>query len=291
MLNNDFKGNQNNYRGGKKDYFAEARKAHKSDNQQNTSDHVPYKMSITSIPFNADNGSKLMRSAELNELIYDVFASTFNDFYGCMVEQNMTDGRPELHLYFKHKNAANMDKSKLTAFEAPNTNKNTAKGNSLNERFQNSVINRNKTAHNKNYIITDAGKDILGSLMVNRGNQPINWNQCLVEMPDNSYGNPQFTSLMVSVKGIDLLKVIALIYGNKIEVKEEDGSTHMDKVIYECSIVRVQSVGNVYQNPQGTVLSLNFILSIQQLNIDKVNKLAQEFGAIPVAGTTPMFRK
>ena len=290
MLNNDFKGNQNN-RGGKPDYFAEARKSKKNNQVNSTPNHVPYKMTISSIPFNADNGSKLMRSAELNELIYDVFASTFNDFYGCMVEQNMQDKRPELHLYFKHKNAANMDKSKLTAFDSPVNNSNSGKGTSINERVQNAIINRSKTAHNKNYIITEAGKDILGSLMINRGGQAINWNQCLVEMPDNSYGNPQFSSLMVAVKGIDLLKVIALIYGNKIEVKEEDGTTHFDKVVYECSIVRVQSIGNVYQNPQGTVLSLNFILSIQQLNIDKVNKLAQEFGAIPVAGTTPMFRK
>lgn len=291
MLNNDFKGNQI-YRGGKEDVFAEARKG-KSRKQQSNPDHEPYKMSISSIPFNADNGSKLMRSAELNELIYDVFASTFNDFYGCMVERNLQNGRPELHLYFKHKNAANMDKSKLTAFDAPNTNNNKAdsKNDSLNARFQNTVANRSKTAHNKNYIITDAGKDILGSLMVNNRSNQINWNQCLVEMVDNSYSNPQFTSLMVAVKGIDLLKVIALIYGNKIEVREEDGSVHKDKVIYECSIIREQSVGNVWQNAQGTVLSLNFILSIQQLNIDKVNKLAQQLGAIPLVGTTPMFRK
>lgn len=283
--NTNFKGNNNMTAAPySEEYMAMWRKGNATANKQAVQNNKPkYELDITTIEFDGDNSSKMMSSSELSGMISDIMSSIFVDFEGCIILQDNQFGAPYLLMYFKDKQVANAG-NRVKALESVFNNNKNSQGNSMAARFQN-AFNRSSRV----YQLSEAAKDILSQFMSIRGAAKINWNNCYREIAS---GNPyiaQSYNILVEIKGFDLSKILKLIYGKTIKVKDPITDKEVKKRV-EYSVGIIRPITEMAWNSNN--INTNFLLSITQLNRDNVEALAQKlgFGVVGTNGQVPMYR-
>ena len=123
--------------------------------------------------------------------------------------------------------------------------------------------------------------------MIKRGNQKIKWSQCIEEKWENGYNN---SSIVIELKNLDIVRLVKAIYGAKKKVTDEAGNEREDKVDYAVSIIR-PIVNGAYM-PGPNVMDVNFLLSIDQLDVREVENLARKLGAVAqTSGNILMYRR
>ena len=263
------------------DYMKGWRRGTVQDNTQNEN-RKTYNVDIAAIPFDGDNASKMISSSELCGIVADRMAEIFSDFDGCIIQRDNTYGAPYLLMYFKDKNVVNGD-NRLKAIESQYANNNA--NNNLAARWQGAFGRGSKL-----YKLTDAGMDVLGKLVTKRyDNEKVNWNNFYSEKPDGNPYVPQNYSILVEIRSFDLRKVLAMVYGDKVIVKDPATDNNVTKqVYYDMSIIRplTQMSWNTAN------INTNFLLNIVQLNRDNVQELAKKlgFGVVGTQGQIPMYR-
>ena len=249
--------------------------------EQDTEKREPYNIDITTIPFDGDITSKMISSMELSGMIADRMSELFSDFEGCIILRDNQYGNPYLVMYFKDKNIINAG-DRVKGIE-PIINNNQQQNNIAN-RLQN-VLGRNNS---RMYKLSNAAKDVLGKLVAVRPRQKLNWNDYFREVPEGNPTMMQNYNILVEVKGFDFQKVLSMIYGNTIKVKDPDTDKDtIKKVQYSISIMKPLTQMSWNTN----AVTTNFQLSIGQLNQNNVQELAQKFGYGVVAqNSIPMYR-
>lgn len=280
MVNRNFK--EANYnRGGRID-FSKLRKANPTTNNNEAVKREKSKIQISTIPFDSDVNTKKMTSMELSSIIYDIMSNVFDDFEGCIIKRDEQYGNPYLLMYFKERNI--LSKDKFHAIERINADNRDNTQNAT-DRYLSSM--RQRKVRSKQYKLSNSGMDILETMMKRFGNAPINWNQCISEVSENAYQYRQYTSVLVEVRGFDLGKILKLIYGQEIEIKDDEGKTSKSRVMYSIGIIRPLTT----MNWNNSNLDTNFLLTITQLNVNNVEELGKKLGAVPCSGSIPMFRR
>lgn len=204
------------------------------------------------------NGS-ITTSVDLAKTINNLFKSVFGDYEGCVIIPNHM-GQVNITLYFKEKGAGNI---LPLAVQTRSNSMNPA------DRIKNMRLrNRNKT-----YRLSDELMEVLEQFIdtPKRGN--VDWNRRVHEINENVYGG--FNNIYVQVDDISIRKILKVLYGSE----DKQGN----KLDYNVSIVKPigASTGSISQN---------YIIKVDQLNINEVEKLASKIGLMPSVGTIPMVR-
>lgn len=229
----------------------------------NTKETKKTTINIEPIEFDGLLASKLTTTVELSRLINSMFRPIFRDYEGCVIQLD-PQGIFQLMLYFSvpTPGAAIADSGRIANVEPivkPVTDANDAMA-----RIRN-INNINSARKNE---LTQDTKDALSEFMYgySEANPKINWNQLVTEITDRATFNGY--TIHVAVKGLDLLRVIRKIYGNK-----KDGN------YVEYRVTCNRPLNNT-----------NYLIFIEQVDTKMVEKMCHEAGMIPTTGSLQMVR-
>ena len=268
MNNNNYQG-QGNFQGQGQGANVFNQRNNAQNFQQQEQQRKPKRVKFKAVPFVGEKAGKMITSMDLSALMYDAFSIVFSDFEGCIIVRDQFNN-PQVLMYFKDRPARD---GMVKAIE-PYSNRVTNSPNAaVNRLFAFDARSRNKC-----YDLTQDAKDILEPFMQRRGNAKINWGQCFEEKWENAYNN---SSIVVEIKNLDIIKLVKAIYGSTKIVKDETGNDREDRVDYAISVIRPIVMGFV---PNTSGMDVNFLLSIDQLDVREVENLARKLGAVPTNG-------
>lgn len=246
-MNNNYQGNQNRNQG------------NQNRNQQPKREKA--KLVVEPSEFDGLLKSKLTTTLALSRQVNALFRPVFSDFEGSIVTPNQF-GQLDVTLFFKDKGNA-MDgqiKSLVPVTE-------TVTGGGAIDR----IMRMNLRNSAKSYDFSEETKEVLSDFIYTRGNSNPKWKEHIYEQTEQNYNG---YTIYVKVLGIDIVRVLKKIYGNKV-----NGSF----IDYNVSIIKPIGVDNSGANQ-------NYLVNIQQLDSKQVEKLANEIGIIPVSGSIQMVR-
>lgn len=200
----------------------------------------------------------LITSTDLMEKISELFSAAFKDYVGCYLSPRVNGGGFDLKLYFC---APSVDNSGATyAFDLTGANQKQSKPGLIA-----GLVTLERRSSQRLYTLTQNGREGLEDfLLIPRGAKP-DWTKFVFEEMQNSNINQ---GVYATVIGLDVIKVIAAIYG----VKEDD-----QYLQYQLTPVRPLS-----QN--GPAASLDWILQIQRLGMKELDRVSRKVGMIQNGG-------
>lgn len=207
--------------------------------------------------------TKLTTTTDVAKMVNRLFKPVFSDWEGCLILPNNAGGF-DTFLYFKENGVK--DPNKLTALE------HVVQANTNNLTMSQRIQNLNLRYKNKTYELSRDAKDILKEFMPQEKNGKVKWNNFVVEKTQQEYNG---YSVHVQITGVDIMKIIRKIYGAQVDGKRTD---------YTMKVER--GIGVV--NQQG--FFANYLVTIMQLDVREVEKIAQSVGMIPLAGNIPMVK-
>lgn len=240
-----------------------------NNQQQNKQEEEEFELCIEQQEFDGLLKSKLTTTTDLSKMVNKIFKPVFEDFEGSIVLPNNVGGFDTV-IYFRDpgmsRHNGQSDKVKALQYLVQQNNGNL----SMSQRLQ----NLNTLYKNKTYTITKECKDIFKEFMITNGkNKSVNWNRHVVEKTEPNYNG---YSIYVLLTGIDIIKVIRKVYG----ATNKEGN----RIDYKLRLEQALS-------PAGADgLCSNYLVSIMQLDVKEVEKVAQSVGMIPLANTLPIIR-
>lgn len=223
------------------------------------------KLEVKSRKFDGVNSTELTTTVDLAKMINSLFRPVFSDYEGCLV-QPVNDGSLTVTLFLKDKGQVNDGsiKAMISSRDMAKENKDSAVAR---------VLSLNNTLSPKKYSLTQDAKDILEDfLIVPFRNGKIQWNNYVTEVNEQ---NGYQQTIYLQVMNLDLNKILRVIYGDKIE----DGS----KVVYNANIIK--PIGVAINGLEQT-----FMVNVIQLNVSKLEEVAQKVGVNPTIGNIRMVR-
>lgn len=234
-----------------------------NQNQKEENNYEPMVLNVEQQEFDGLLKTKLTTTTDVAKMVNRLFKPVFSDWEGCLVLPNNAGGF-DTFLYFKE-NGVN-DGNKLKALE------HVVQSNTNNLTMSQRIQNLNLRYKNKTYELSRDAKDILKEFMPQEKNGKVKWNNFVVEKTQQEYNG---YSVHVQITGVDIMKIIRKIYGAQVDGKRTD---------YTMKVER--GIGVV--NQQG--LFANYLVTIMQLDVREVEKIAQSVGMIPLAGNIPMVK-
>ena len=212
--------------------------------------------------------SKITTTFDLAKTINGLFRPIFSDYEGCLIAPDQF-GVLQLSLYFKDKGDPGTSQIKNLESVIQKADKSDAMAR---------IRNINRMNSSQKYDLSDLTKEALSEFMFGynpNNNQKINWKQHVTELTERQQYNAY--SVYVRVSGLDIMKVIKKIYGNKLE-----NGSYID---YQATIIKPTVANNA-----GGVNS-NFLINISQLDTKQVEKLCMEVGMVPTVGAIQFIRE
>lgn len=239
------------------------------------------------VKFNNIISTATVTSAELEETIAELFASTFVDFEGCKIVPVSQQGQPDTlkcKLYFKPVTVKGDGLYAIKVRGEETINKGRGKVTDLSV-LVNTV---NIYSRAKQFELEDIAKELLAEFLILPANNiktvmrynedldkevpvrlPNNWNAFTEEIADQTV-NPRYQTPYLAVT-VDLLPIVAKLYGKKDpkEVKSLADRKIMpkDRYQYNVSIVKVLNA-----------MVRSYILEIKRIDIKELNALANTIG-------------
>lgn len=208
-------------------------------------------------PFVGDIKSNIMSSDDLaDKLICPLFGGVWDDFYGCKIRP--TTAADGIHssiavdIYFKEMPNADQERCAISRVgKAPTT----GNANDMTAKFM-AMVAMNATPC-QIYKVQDKVYEALSDFVPN--NAPINWKGKTMEktFQTNPYMNSR-EEVFVCIQGLDLNKVLSLVYGTR----DEDGTYQ-----YRADLVR--------PIPGETE---KFIVNVQQIDVNTPNEIYRMLG-------------
>ena len=242
-------------------------------------------------PLEVSGYTSNMTSPELCTKITAFLKSIFSDCKGTSLKHEQ--GQVKLIVWFSA--AVRNNNGSIQAMVQPNTSNDGT--NKWAQTFSN--MNNVLTGRNKPYVLSDKAKKILQPLVSTVGNGRIDWNKLISfrdEQPQQGYfgmSNAARETLM-RVSGIELDRILPLIYGKEKEVNGEI-RTLTYQVKYLCDLPSQMAMPqpmfgfptpyNV--NQDGSMVPM--LLQINQIDVDVMNKLAPLIGAQPQSSNAPIY--
>lgn len=250
--------NTNNTMGGSNNMLNYGLNQKKEENN-----YEPMVLNVEQQEFDGLLKTKLTTTTDVAKMVNKLFKPVFSDWEGCLILPNNAGGF-DTFLYFKENGVK--DPNKLTALE------HVVPANSNNLTMSQRIQNLNLRYKNKTYELSRDAKDILKEFMPQEKNGKVKWNNFVVEKTQQEYNG---YSVHVQITGVDIMKIIRKIYGAQVDGKRTD---------YTMKVER--GIGVV--NQQG--FFANYLVTIMQLDVREVEKIAQSVGMIPLAGNIPMVK-
>ena len=225
--------------------------------------YEPMVLNVEQQEFDGLLKTKLTTTTDVAKMVNRLFKPVFSDWEGCLILPNNAGGF-DTFLYFKENGVK--DPNKLTALE------HVVQANTNNLTMSQRIQNLNLRYKNKTYELSRDAKDILKEFMPQEKNGKVKWNNFVVEKTQQEYNG---YSVHVQITGVDIMKIIRKIYGAQVDGKRTD---------YTMKVER--GIGVV--NQQG--FFANYLVTIMQLDVREVEKIAQSVGMIPLAGNIPMVK-
>ena len=210
--------------------------------------------------FDANIKSCFINTIELAEVLDGLFGPAMRDYVGCKIAlndgkfQHITNevpvGRLYVSLYFK--DCSN------TAGDCPIANvtprANTKGASKIDSLFRMTGANAGRT-----YDVTEETYEALDSFRFFSNIRKANWNMLTTEVASNfGYAGTYNQEIVVCITGLDLEKIINVIYGNRTE-----------EGIFQYQAVPVQIVANT---------SGEHVVQITQLDMNKLEDLRKSLG-------------
>lgn len=225
--------------------------------------YEPMVLNVEQQEFDGLLKTKLTTTTDVAKMVNALFKPVFSDWEGCLILPNNAGGF-DTFLYFKENGVK--DETKLQALE------HVVQANTNNLSMSQRIQNLNLRYKNKTYELSRDAKDILKEFMPQEKNGKVKWSNFVVEKTQQEYNG---YSVHVQITGVDIMKIIRKIYGANVDGKRTD---------YTMKVER--GIGVV--NQQG--LFANYLVTIMQLDVREVEKIAQSVGMIPLAGNIPMVK-
>lgn len=234
-----------------------------NNQKKEENNYEPMVLNVEQQEFDGLLKTKLTTTTDVAKMVNRLFKPVFSDWEGCLILPNNAGGF-DTFLYFKENGIK--DENKLTALE------HVVQSNTNNLTMSQRIQNLNLRYKNKTYELSRDAKDILKEFMPQEKNGSVKWNNFVVEKTQQEYNG---YSVHVQITGVDIIKIIRKIYGAQVDGKRTD---------YTMKVER--GIGVV--NQQG--LFANYLVTIMQLDVREVEKIAQSVGMIPLAGNIPMVK-
>jgi hypothetical protein len=236
--------------------------------QNNQSSNQPYREPLRIVVDEPEEFKGILRSditttERLSKKVNRLFNAVFNDYIGCSIVPNQF-GTLQLSLFFKDNG---LKGDKYNAFVPVGTA--ISKNSGIIQKID--IMSRRQSS--RKYEMTPEARELLSEFFMIPNNQKeVNWNQVtLEEVEPNNMGMIIYNKII----NMDLNRVVKKIFGGKVE-----GS----RVDYQIIPMKPISTGI----PGVSNMSLNYMISIQQLDVNLVNELASSQGIIPTVGKIPM---
>lgn len=228
-------------------------------------------LTVEPIKFNNTTEGQLTTSASICSLVNSLFSKICHDYKGSIIVPNGT-GQLSLTLFFTDNGQVVGDSKfkNLVNINAPNPNENRV-----------DRMNRYMSSYrNRTYDLSDDTKDLLDEFMIkpaNARNQKFNWNRhdinnAPVKETINAVNGGFGNQIVVSVDGIDVMKVLKKIYGKK--------NAAGNYVEYQINIIK--PIGIMVGN------NANLLLSINRLDVKELEKICTKLGMCNVVQSVPM---
>lgn len=210
--------------------------------------------------------SKITTTFDLAKTINGLFRPIFSDYEGCLIYPDQW-GVLQLTLFFKDKGEAGPNQIKNLESVIQKADKNDAMAR---------IRNINNLNSSQKYDLSELTKDALEEFMIGYNpNAKFNWKSSVVELTERQPYNAY--SVYVRVNGLDIMKVIKKIYGNKLE-----NGNYID---YQVNIIKPTASNNMGG------MNSNFLINISQLDTKLVEKLCMEVGMVPTTGAIQFIRE
>lgn len=177
--------------------------------QEQTKENI-IEFEVDKLPFDEAFRTKFTTTEDLSKMVNRIFAD-LEDYKGCTILPDTT-GRSALKVCIYIQPQSFYQENGIYALEPTYQKQNTG-----------TLISRVKNLNNKyksqSFMLTDVMKAVLKPFMATERNGKINWGSVLFEKTGRN------GEIMCEIYGIDLLKVINLVYGDLIieEMLDADG--------------------------------------------------------------------
>lgn len=236
------------------------------NNQQPVEQKEPLRIKVKPEEFESVSRGKLITVTKLAGKINQIFKPVLEGYEGCTVMPNQFGQQIEVCLYFKDVPAHNTGKKLVCLESVLNTGRNLTAA----QR----IMNMNTAIRNKKYQLTEQAKEVLTPFIKGTGkNGAIKWNEIVQEETSQDYSSYGRYSIYVKVP-VDITKILRTIWG-----KRKGDSTYE----YMVNIVKPLST-----SIDG--MATDWLLSIQQLDVKEIEKVANEVGLVPTAERIPIIR-
>ena len=219
--------------------------------------------------------SKLMKTEELNQLVYHLFKSSCPEFEGCEIQVTQQGTICDIFLN-EVPDVAFKEPGKIRLIQRRGTKKNNGSYSEI-ERYN----NRNRRA--SVYELTEGGKDALSefvdySAYTNRQQQRVDWKKLVTEVSETDwYGR---NKIYVKVR-INLERVLGKVYGTN---DKESG----EKYVYLITPCRPAMT---FQGSNGNIITSNWMFTVMQLNNSQLERTMATSGFAPQqSGSIHMYR-
>lgn len=203
--------------------------------------------------------ANLITSTELMEKISELFSAAYKDFVGCFLSPRVNGGGFDLKLYFC---APAVDNNGATyAFELTGATQRQQSKTGLIA----GLVTLEKRSSQRLYSLTQHGREGLEDFLLLPKNAKPDWNKFAQEEMQNSNINQ---GVYATVIGLDVIKVIAAIYGEK-----KDGQY----LQYQLTPIRPV-------NQNGPASSLDWIIQIQRLGMKELDRVSRRVGMVQNGG-------
>lgn len=245
-----------------------------NNQQQNQNNSKKGGLTISANPpmeFTSQLDSMLITTFELAEIFNKMF-KVIPDFAGCTISPNpMGLNLPlSLSLYFKLLPTKEEFACCQSTADVTNANPQVA-------RYSRIAA----SAQLKKLTLTQDGKELLHSLMINNKNdiKKFNWRNVEVEVADpQPYGAPAVPLLRID--GLDIYKVLPRVFAKPVDENGQKSKNH-----YQFNINIIRPMNAMMYGANG-----NYLINISRLNADYVEDLCRKVGCMPVSGAIPIVR-
>lgn len=235
-----------------------------------------YSIDNDPIPFDSTTDARLTTTLDLASLINALFNKVYRDYVGCNIYLDQAQNRWKASLYFcENANASAEDAVK-------NLEPISSKFNNFNTDGSRTTIGAKVegfTARSANihYDLSQATKDSLSKFYMpwefNRKGE-IEWRKVTTEQQEQANYGYSASSIYINVSGVDVVKLLMAIYGNKNE------SNHY----VDYAVTAIRPLSQMQSN------NSNMLLNIQRIDQYHVEELCRKIGAIPSSGRLPIIR-
>lgn len=223
----------------------------------------------TPLEFAATTSTALSTTTELAMQINEVFKPLFSDWHGCDV---LVDEAGRLVVNFVFRAVTGVDDAKR-AFLPINQTLDKSQNKTMNRIVQ---INALNNASSRRLEMTKYGAEMIYDVLnraARQGRNPFDPKSFLKltgEIYENAGYNNSIQNIYCTVMGIDINKILGLLFGTK---DEKEG-----QIIYGLTPKRPVVAG---QMPGART---NFIVEIQKMTMRKFNEAMTRLGAVPMPG-------